>query len=604
MEEILLSVQKPARYVGSEWNAVHKDWDRVDVTFALAFPGLYEVGMSHLGLQILYHELNRREDTLAERVFAPAPDLEAVLRRRGLPLFALESHRGLRDFDILGFTLQYELTYTNILNMLDLGGIPLQAADRGEGDPLVVGGGPGAFNPEPLVPFFDCFVLGEGEEVVHELVDGWRESAGRSREDRLRRLAAVPGVYVPSLYQVRYGADGTVAAVQAVAPAPSRVMKRVVADLDELDYPTYPVVPSVQAIHERAMVEVFRGCTRGCRFCQAGIIYRPVRERSPRAVVRLAQEILAHTGYDEVSLVSLSTADYSGIDRVARELARDLAPRGQAVSLPSLRVDAFSVELARTVRGPRKTGLTFAPEAGTQRLRDVINKGVREEDLMAAAQAAFSQGWEALKLYFMIGLPTETEADVAAIAQLARRVRDLGGSRSQVTVSVSSFVPKPHTPFQWEPQDPPQTLLAKQALLRRVLRGRGLSLRWHEVGPSWIEGTFSRGDRRMAAVLEEAWRHGCRLDGWGEHFRPELWEEAFRAAGADPAFYNARRRSPEEIFPWDHLDSGATREFLWEENQRALTGEATADCRWEGCYLCGVCQELPVDVRLKAEVEC
>ncbi|MDA8065883.1 MAG: TIGR03960 family B12-binding radical SAM protein [Thermaerobacter sp.] len=604
MEEILLSVQKPARYVGSEWNAVHKDWDRVDVTFALAFPDLYEVGMSHLGLQILYHELNRREDTLAERVFAPAPDLEAVLRRRGLPLFALESHRGLRDFDILGFTLQYELTYTNILNMLDLGGIPLQAADRGEGDPLVVGGGPGAFNPEPLVPFFDCFVLGEGEEVVHELVDGWRESAGRSREDRLRRLAAVPGVYVPSLYQVRYGADGTVAAVQAVAPAPSRVMKRVVADLDELDYPTYPVVPSVQAIHERAMVEVFRGCTRGCRFCQAGIIYRPVRERSPRAVVRLAQEILAHTGYDEVSLVSLSTADYSGIDRVARELARDLAPRGQAVSLPSLRVDAFSVELARTVRGPRKTGLTFAPEAGTQRLRDVINKGVREEDLMAAAQAAFSQGWEALKLYFMIGLPTETEADVAAIAQLARRVRDLGGSRSQVTVSVSSFVPKPHTPFQWEPQDPPQTLLAKQALLRRVLRGRGLSLRWHEVGPSWIEGTFSRGDRRMAAVLEEAWRHGCRLDGWGEHFRPELWEEAFRAAGADPAFYNARRRSPEEIFPWDHLDSGATREFLWEENQRALTGEATADCRWEGCYLCGVCQELPVDVRLKAEVEC
>ena len=604
MEEILLSVQKPARYVGSEWNAVHKDWDRVDVTFALAFPDLYEVGMSHLGLQILYHELNRREDTLAERVFAPAPDLEAVLRRRGLPLFALESHRGLRDFDILGFTLQYELTYTNILNMLDLGGIPLQAADRGEGDPLVVGGGPGAFNPEPLVPFFDCFVLGEGEEVVHELVDGWRESAGRSREDRLRRLAAVPGVYVPSLYQVRYGADGTVAAVQAVAPAPSRVMKRVVADLDELDYPTYPVVPSVQAIHERAMVEVFRGCTRGCRFCQAGIIYRPVRERSPRAVVRLAQEILAHTGYDEVSLVSLSTADYSGIDRVARELARDLAPRGQAVSLPSLRVDAFSVELARTVRGPRKTGLTFAPEAGTQRLRDVINKGVREEDLMAAAQAAFSQGWEALKLYFMIGLPTETEADVAAIAQLARRVRDLGGSRSQVTVSVSSFVPKPHTPFQWEPQDPPQTLLAKQALLRRVLRGRGLSLRWHEVGPSWIEGTFSRGDRRMAAVLEEAWRHGCRLDGWGEHFRPELWEEAFRAAGVDPAFYNARRRSPEEIFPWDHLDSGATREFLWEENQRALTGEATADCRWEGCYLCGVCQELPVDVRLKAEVEC
>jgi radical SAM family uncharacterized protein len=604
LEEILLSVQKPARYVGSEWNAVHKDWDRVDVTFALAFPDLYEVGMSHLGLQILYHELNRREDTLAERVFAPAPDLEAVLRRRGLPLFALESHRGLRDFDILGFTLQYELTYTNILNMLDLGGIPLQAADRGEGDPLVVGGGPGAFNPEPLVPFFDCFVLGEGEEVVHELVDGWRESAGRSREDRLRRLAAVPGVYVPSLYQVRYGADGTVAAVQAVAPAPSRVMKRVVADLDELDYPTYPVVPSVQAIHERAMVEVFRGCTRGCRFCQAGIIYRPVRERSPRAVVRLAQEILAHTGYDEVSLVSLSTADYSGIDRVARELARDLAPRGQAVSLPSLRVDAFSVELARTVRGPRKTGLTFAPEAGTQRLRDVINKGVREEDLMAAAQAAFSQGWEALKLYFMIGLPTETEADVAAIAQLARRVRDLGGSRSQVTVSVSSFVPKPHTPFQWEPQDPPQTLLAKQALLRRVLRGRGLSLRWHEVGPSWIEGTFSRGDRRMAAVLEEAWRHGCRLDGWGEHFRPELWEEAFRAAGADPAFYNARRRSPEEIFPWDHLDSGATREFLWEENQRALTGEATADCRWEGCYLCGVCQELPVDVRLKAEVEC
>ncbi len=604
MEEILLSVQKPARYVGSEWNAVHKDWDRVDVTFALAFPDLYEVGMSHLGLQILYHELNRREDTLAERVFAPAPDLEAVLRRRGLPLFALESQRGLRDFDILGFTLQYELTYTNILNMLDLGGIPLQAADRGEGDPLVVGGGPGAFNPEPLAPFFDCFVLGEGEEVVHELVDAWRDSAGQSREDRLRRLAAVPGVYVPSLYQVRYGSDGTVAAVQAVAPAPRRVTKRVVADLDALDYPTHPVVPSVQAIHERAMVEVFRGCTRGCRFCQAGIIYRPVRERSPRAVVRLAQEILAHTGYDEVSLVSLSTADYSGIDRVARELARDLATRGQAVSLPSLRVDAFSVELARTVRGPRKTGLTFAPEAGTQRLRDVINKGVREEDLMAAAQAAFSQGWEALKLYFMIGLPTETEADVEAIAQLARRVRDLGGSRSQVTVSVSSFVPKPHTPFQWEPQDPPQTLLAKQALLRRALRGRGLSLRWHEVGPSWIEGTLSRGDRRMAAVLEEAWRRGCRLDGWGEHFRPELWEEAFRAAGVDPAFYNSRRRAQEEIFPWDHLDSGATREFLWEENRRALTGEATPDCRWEGCYLCGVCQELPVDVRLKAEAEC
>ncbi|MDI3280907.1 MAG: TIGR03960 family B12-binding radical SAM protein [Bacillota bacterium] len=611
LEEILPRVRKPSRYLGNEVNAVRKDPASVKVRFALVFPDLYEVGMSHLGLKILYHILNRRPDTAAERVFAPDLDLEEIMRREKLPLFSLETTSPLRDFDLIGFTLQYELSYTTILNLLDLAGVPLLASQRGNGDPLVVGGGPCAFNPEPVAEFFDLLVIGDGEEAVVELVEDYRRWREERREwDRaafLRSLAGREGIYVPSLYRVAYNKDHTVQGWEAAPGAPWPVRKRVVADLDRADFPTDLVVPYLDVVHDRAMVEVFRGCTRGCRFCQAGIIYRPVRERREETVRRLAGEMLARTGYEEISLTSLSSADYTCLEPVLSHLLRLYGPQGVAVSLPSLRLDSFAVELAEKIQGVRKTGLTFAPEAGTQRLRNVINKNVTEEDLLTVAEGAFRAGWTGLKLYFMIGLPTETREDLEGIAALAERVAELGRrihgpkrGRVRVVVSLSSFVPKPHTPFQWEGQDPPEVLVEKQDFLKARLRHRAVELHWHDHRLSFIEAVLSRGDRRLKEVLLAAWSRGAKLDSWSDHFRYEAWQQAFSDAGIDPHFYATRPRALDERFPWEIVDAGVTREFLLRERERALAGLTTPDCRFAPCPQCGVCVRLKVANRLAA----
>jgi radical SAM family uncharacterized protein len=604
LEQVLHRVQKPARYVGGEWNAIYKDWDKTAVKVAFAFPDVYEVGMSHLGLQILYHVVNSREDALMERTFAPWVDMEREMRRRGIPLFTLESHRPVRDFDILAFTLQYEMTFTNILNMLDLAGIPLRSHQRGPEHPLVIAGGPCAFNPEPLAGFIDLFVIGEGEEVFHELLDLYLELGGHRADRRhfLRRAAGIAGIYVPSLYRVEYHADGTISAIEPAADGvPPKVIKRVIRNFDRAPFPVKPLVPYLGVVHDRGMLEVQRGCTRGCRFCQAGVIYRPVREKSPATLLQQASEIVKHTGYDEISLVSLSTADYSRVQEVVRSLLDQLGDMGVSVSLPSLRVDAFSVALAREVQRVRRASLTFAPEAGTQRLRDVINKGVTEEDLMEAVSAAFAAGWQAIKLYFMIGLPAETGEDLRGIAELARRVlargRELGvpGNRLRVTVSASSFVPKSHTPFQWEPQVEMEELYRRQALLRGLLKEKGLVFHWHEVETSFLEAVLARGDRRLDRVLEEAWRLGSRFDGWSECFDFNRWQEAFRAAGLDPAWYAYRRYEYDDLLPWDHIDAGVSRKYLVLEHKRAMEGKATPDCRTGRCPGCGLCPTLEIE---------
>ena len=636
IERLLNRVSKPARYTGGEWNEVRKDHDAVEVLFALAFPDVYDVGMSHLGLRLLYHELNRRTDTAAERVFTPWVDMESLMRQAGLPLFALESRTAVREFDFLGITLQYEMSFSNVLNLLDLSGIPLLAADRGSDDPFVVAGGPCAFNPEPVADFFDLVVLGEGEEVIHELVEAYlewrgpRRKGGRrarratgqgdpdggaglgGREGFLRRAAAIPGVYVPAFYDVAYKPDGRLEKVHPNRPGvPRTVTKRVVQDLDRLDYPTAPIVPFLDIVHDRIMIEIFRGCTRGCRFCQAGVIYRPVRERSSGQVKSLAAELVRKTGYNEISLTSLSSGDYSAIAEVTRELIAEHGPAGVGVSLPSLRVDSFDVALAEEVQKIRKTGLTFAPEAGTQRLRDVINKNVTEEDLLRTVRAAFGAGWNAIKLYFMIGLPTETDEDLLGLIDLAEKVArvyaEVGGQRGprgnrralHLTVSTSSFVPKAQTPFQWEPQTPLEELKRKQEFLRRHLPRRLAELNWHDAELSFVEAVFSRGDRRLGRVLLEAHRRGCRFDAWSDQFFFDRWREAFEAAGIDPTFYANRPRAYDEVLPWDHLSSGVAREFLIEEHRRALSGEPTPDCRVAGCTACGVCPTLGVDVDLK-----
>ncbi len=604
---ILSRVIKPARYTGQELNAVRKEFAAMDVTVALALPDVYEVGMSNLGLKILYQIINAQEKMLAERVYAPWVDMEREMRAAQLPLYSLESQAPIHAFDVVGFSLQYELSYSNVLNMLDLAGITLLAAERGEAEPLVIGGGPCAFNAEPMADFFDCLVIGEGEEVVLELaalVGRWKK-AGRpgGRKELLLQLAALEGVYVPSLYTVSYEEDGRVKAIAPLTDAAKPVVKkRLLADLDAAPVALTPVVPYIDVVHDRIMLELFRGCTRGCRFCQAGVIYRPVREKRLETLLHQAKEMAGATGYNEISLTSLSSADYSCLHPLVSQLQEGLKEQGVSVSLPSLRIDSFSVELANQVQEVRKSSLTFAPEAGTQRMRDVINKGVTEEDLLNAVKAAFAAGWSTVKLYFMIGLPTETDEDVLGIADLAYKVlnayKEVKGRRgAKVTVSVSSFVPKPHTPFQWVDQHAMAELARKQQLLRdRLYRERSITFNWHDAKTSFMEGVFARGDRRLGKVLYLAWQKGAKFDGWSEYFRYDIWLAALEEAGLKPEFYASRVREIDEVLPWQHLSCGADAAFLKKEYQKAVAAEFTPDCRRGECSACGVCPDLQVKV--------
>lgn len=595
-EQLFNKVQKPARYTGGEVNSVIKDKNSVKFRYAFCFPDNYEIGMSHLGMKILYSLVNAREDAWCERVFAPWTDMEEEMRKADVPLFALESGDSLSEFDMIGFTLQYELSYSNVLNMLDLGKIPLRSRDRQSLTPIVVGGGPCACNPEPLADFFDIFLPGEGEEVTNELIDLLmvHKEKGSSKLEFLRDAAKIEGVYVPAFYEVSYNADGTISAVTPKEGAPAKVKKRIISDLDKVYYPEKFVVPYIDIVHDRAVAEVFRGCIRGCRFCQAGFIYRPIREKSSDTVNRQAKCLCDTTGYDEVSLCSLSTSDYSGIEQLIPQMFSWALPEKINVSLPSLRVDNFSEELMEELKKVRKSGLTFAPEAGTQRLRDAINKNVTEEEVLSTAAQAFRGGWTAVKLYFMMGLPTETLDDIAGIAELAQKVVNEfyknpdkpKGKGVTVSISVASFVPKPFTPFQWEPQDTMEQLVAKQKYLMENVHTHKIQVSWHQSQTSFLEGVFARGDRKLCDVIEAAWRKGCKFDGWDEYFRFDKWMEAFEACGVDPAFYSNRRREFSEILPWDHLDYGIRKEFLIEENQKAHESVTTPNCR-QKCAACG-----------------
>lgn len=599
LEPLFAKVQKPARYIGCEGGAVEPQHAPGKVAWLLIYPDTYEVGLPNQGLQILYELLNERDDAVAERSYAPWLDLEELLRRHGLPLFSVDTHRPAGDFDLLAFNLSAELVYTNVLNCVDLAGVPVRGADRGPQHPLVVAGGHAAFNPEPLADYVDAFVLGDGEEVIAEItevVGDWKAS-GRtpgSRDHVLRALARVPGVYVPSLYDVVYDGRALVSVTPRYPDVPERVEKRTVADLADWPYPKRQLVPLTEVVHDRLNVEVFRGCTRGCRFCQAGMITRPVRERPEDQVRTMVRDGLRRTGYDEVSLTSLSTADFSGIERVVADTVDDPTTCGQvSVSLPSLRVDAFTVGVAAQVGKARRTGLTFAPEAGTWRLRSVINKLVTEDDLYGAVEAAYSQGWHRMKLYFLTGLPTETDDDTLGIAELARRCVALGREhtrRASVTVSVGGFVPKAHTPFQWFGQNTTAELRRKIGLLRdATARSRGVELKWHDPRASLAEGIASRGDRRIGRVIERVWRAGGTFQEWSECFDVARWEEAMAAEGLDLEWYVHRHRTEDEMLPWDHLSAGLHKDFLWQDWQAALAGSGVEDCRWTPCYDCGVC---------------
>jgi radical SAM family uncharacterized protein/radical SAM-linked protein len=586
---LLSQVEKPGRYLGNELGAVRKDPTTVQLRFALAFPEVYEIAQSHPGLQILYDLLNRQPDIYAERVYAPWFDCEALLRQHDLPLVSLETHTPLSQFNIVGFSLQYELTYTNILQMLDLGGIPLLSAERGRRDPLVIAGGPCGFNPEPLADFLDAVLLGDGEEALREICDVYLAWNGAERQDLLRALARVRGIYVPSFYRPEYAESGRLLGINSVvADQPAVVSKRVLRDLDTVPLQETYVVPTLKVVHARPSLEVMRGCVKGCRFCQAGYIYRPLRERDPQRVLAQAERALDATGTAEMSLLSLSTGDYSCVNPVLTELMNRYAADRVALSLPSTRVDALAPTLLEQIRRVRKTGFTLAPEAGTQRLRDIIQKEYDEHELIDAARQIFALGWKSLKLYFMLGLPGETEEDLRGIAELSARVAAVGGRRVEVTASVSTFVPKPHTPFQWTAQIDLAETEKRQSLLRRELQRRRVRFKWHDARASYLEGVFARGDRRVGRLLLHAYRLGCRFDGWTDSCRVDLWERAFAETGIEPQQY-LRRRYLDEVLPWDHISSGVTKEFLRDELARAVEGQLTPDCSIERCTYCGAC---------------
>jgi len=603
---VLQSVEKPARYTGSEWNAVIKDHADVKCTFALALPDVYEVGMSNLGLAILYEILNSRTDIAAERVYAPWTDMEKIMRAQGIPLYSLETKTEIKNFSFLGFSLQYEMIYSNVLNMLDLAGIPLHAADRTMDDPFVVGGGPCVYNVEPVAAFFDFFVVGEGEEVITEICDvyeAWKaDGCPDGRRGYLRRLLDVDGIYVPSFYRDAYDEDGHFVALTPLDEAAKPVIyKRVVKDMDKVKSVEHPVVPYMNIVHNRIMLELFRGCSRGCRFCQAGICYRPARERTEEHLREMARGLVDVSGYDEMSLTSLSSADYSCLGRLVDDLMDEFRHEKVSFSLPSLRIDSFSIDLAHKMQQVRKSGLTFAPEAGTQRLRDVINKGVTEENLLTACGAAFRQGWKQVKLYFMMGLPTETDEDVIGIAELAKKVVDLytkikGKRGVKVTISVACFVPKPYTPFQWFGQVPLAEFERRQQLLKEHITDRAITFNYHDARLSVIEGAFARGDRRLAHVLEQAWRDGAKFDGWSDLFQNDIWHAAFQKCGLDIKDYAERTRSFDELLPWEITSPGATKDFFLREWKKAMAAELTEDCRRGKCSACGICPTLGVHV--------
>ena len=600
-DDILLKIEKPARYIGNEVNSVMKG-KNVSIRFAMCFPDVYEIGMSHLGIQILYDMFNRRDDVWCERVYSPWVDLDKVMREEKIPLFALESQDPVRDFNFLGITIQYEMCYTNILQVLDLSGIPLHAKDRTEEDPIVIGGGPCAYNPEPIAEFFDMFYIGEGETVYNELLDTYKENKknGGSRMDFLEKACRIDGIYVPAFYDVTYHEDGTIDQFFPVnEQAPSVIHKQVVMDVTNTTYPQAPVVPYIKVTQDRVVLEVQRGCIRGCRFCQAGMLYRPTRERDVETLKQYAYNMLKNTGHEEISLSSLSTSDYSELKELVTFLIDNFKNKGINISLPSLRIDAFSLDVMSQVQDIRKSSLTFAPEAGSQRMRNVINKGLTEEDIISGAGQAFEGGWNKVKLYFMLGLPTETEEDMEAIAVLADKVarryyeipKDQRNGKCQITASSSFFIPKPFTPFQWAPMLNHEDYIERAAIVKHAflnqLNKKSLRYNWHDAEVSVLEGVFARGDRKIASVIEEAYRMGCIYDSWSEQFDNNKWMQAFDNTGIEIGFYNLRERAEEEVFPWDFIDIGVTKKFLRREWDRAMKGEVTPNCRMQ-CSGCGV----------------